>query len=254
LTGTFALKLTVPSTWAQSGQVGSGNGTFVFRLRLQAKQVGDQVTVQLRECGQVVPPVHAWLPDEDHLFTYPNSLYDTEVLPSASATMTRGDSTPTSSLSLPSVAMQMGLNLSDPLNYAWPSTAAGLSPSVRVDNEGDGRPGVTAIYSTAGNYEYPRTSALLIPQRAQQAHVAVRWIFSMTGALTDCDSSTGDVTMASIDTRVLGCRHADNSVCSASEANHLDTNLPQFKFSKATYVLTRVADDAKCPAVRSALP
>jgi hypothetical protein len=253
LTGTYALKFTVPTTWPSSAQLSSGSGTFEFRLRLRATHVDNQATIQLRECSQKLPAIHAQLANEDHLLTYPDSLYDSGKLPGASATMTLGDSTPKSSLSLPPVALEMGVDLNDPLNDAWPSTAAALLDAVRVDVEGDGNPGVTGIYSTSGRYVYPRTSTSLIPQRAQQVYLAVRWVFSMSGVLTSCDGSEGDVTLAKLDSRIVGCRHADGSLCSTSEANHLDTNLPKFRFGAATYVLSRVAEDASCQAVR-ALP
>jgi len=251
LTGTFALKLTVPSTWASNGQLSGGSGNFVFRMRLRATQVGNAVSIQLRECGEVVPAFHATLVNEDCLFTYPNSLFDTEVLPSASATMTLGDSTPSSPLSLPPVAMEMGVNLADPLNDPWPATPAGLSTSVRVDAEGDGNPAVTAVYLNTGGYVYPRTSATLGAQRAQQTYIAVRRIFSMTGMLTSCDGSQGSVTLSKLDSRILGCRHADGSLCSASESNHLDMYQPKYQFSAATYVMSRVTDNASCSAVRA---
>ncbi|HEY6878067.1 MAG TPA: hypothetical protein VI299_08600 [Polyangiales bacterium] len=254
LTGTYAVKMTVPTTWPGTAQISGGSGTFEFWLKMGATHVGNQAAVQLRECHQHVPVIRSLLVAENYLFTYPDSLFDSEVLPSFSATMTLGDSTPSSSLSLPPVAMELGVNLSDPLNDPWPNNAASLPDALRVDAEGDGNPSVTAIYSNAGIYVYPPTSASLFAQRAQQAYIAVRWVFSMTGALTSCDGSQGSVTLAKIDSRIVGCRHADGSLCSVAEANHLDTNLPKFQFGAGTYVLSRVAADAVCPAVRAALP
>ncbi len=251
LTGTYALKLTVPTTWPSSGQLSGGSGTFEFRLRLSATHLDNQATIQLRECAHKVPVIHAQLANEDHLLTYPDSLFDSEKLPSTSATMTLGDSTPMSSLSLAPVAMELGVDLNDPLNDAWPSTAAALPSSSRVDVEGDGNPSVTAVYSNSGRYMYPRTSTSLFPQRAQQVYIAVRWVFSISGMLTGCDGSAGNVTLSKLDSRIVGCRHADGSLCSANEANHLDTNLPRFQFGTASYVLSRVAVDASCSAVRA---
>ncbi|MDB4972023.1 MAG: hypothetical protein JWN48_364, partial [Myxococcaceae bacterium] len=162
-----------------------------------------------------------------------------------------GDGTPNSSLSLPAVAMEMGVNLNDPLNDAWPSTAATFPAAIRVDAEGDGNPAVTAIYANSGGYVYAPTSSTVGTQRAQQAHIGVRRVFSMNGMLTGCDGSAGAVVLAKLDTRTLGCRHADGSLCSASEASHLDSNAPKYQFGAGTYVLSRVAEDAACPAVRA---
>jgi hypothetical protein len=146
----------------------------------------------------------------------------------------------------------MGVNMANPTTGSWPSLASGLTS---VDMDGDGRPGVTAMYSNAGSLEYPRTSTSFIATRADTPYAASRVSFSLSGTVSSCTQSSGSGTFTHIDTRIFACRRDTGSQCSASDANFLDQNCLNYNMpSTATYTLVKVANGASCATIRAALP
>jgi hypothetical protein len=193
---------------------------------------------------------------ETYNYGYPNSLFDGNFLPAAAATVTLGSSSPGATFSLAPAATQMGINMADPINGSWPNLASGIAAGIRVDMDGDGRAGVSAVYSNAGSLEYPRTSnSIFSITRADLPYVASRVAFSLGGTLTSCTQASGSGTFTHIDTRIFACRLSGGSACSTSDANFLDQNCVNYTMpSTATYTLVKVADGAACSTIRAALP
>lgn len=255
LSGTWALKMSVAGSWPNATYIRGGSGTFLFWMKLQGTHTGTSIAATLTECGRYVPDFSATMVSETYNYGYPNSLFDGSFLPSTSTTITLGSSSPGASLTLPLSATQMGVNMADPINGSWPSAASGIASGIRVDMDGDGRPGVTAAYSNAGSLEYARTSTSLIATRADQPYAASRVSFSLSGTVSSCTQSSGTGTFTHIDTRIFGCRRDTGSQCSASDATFLDSNCLNYNMpSSATYTLVKVANGASCAAVRAALP
>jgi hypothetical protein len=254
--GTYALKLTLASTWSSGSVIASGSGTFNFWMKVQATQAGNSLAVSVTECGRYIPPFRASLVSETFLYGYPNSLFDGNFLPSSATTATLGNSSPTASFALPRMATQMGVNMADPINGSWPSTAAGIAAGIRVDMDGDGKPGVTAEYANGGSYIYPRTSSSLFGyNRADNPYVASRVSFSLSGSMSSCTAGSGTASFTHVDTRIFACNRASSTTdCTAAEADFLDTNCLNYALGSASYSLLKVANGASCSTIRAALP
>jgi hypothetical protein len=252
LSGTWALKMSVAGTWPNATYIRGGSGTFQFWMKLQGTHTGNSIAATLTECGRYVPDFSATMVSETYNYGYPNSLFDGNFLPSSSTTITLGSSSPGATFALPLSATQMGVNMANPISGTWPSAASGLTS---VDTDGDGHPGVTAMYSNAGSLEYPRTSTSFIATRADLPYAASRVSFSLSGSVTSCTQSSGSGTFTHIDTRIFGCRRDTGAQCSASDANFLDQNCLNYNMpSTATYTLVKVANGASCATIRAAVP
>ena len=254
LQGTFAIKMQIPVTWPETDALRSGSGTFTYWFKLQASDGGGAVTTTLNQCGRRVPPLRVKLVNETFLFEYPDRLFDQTppFMPSSTAALALGGRAPGSTLGLPLSAVLLGTTMSDPVNGTWPGRASSLT---RVDHDGDGKPGVTAHYSNAGQYSQPRAGTSLFDDRVSDPYVAARVVLSLSGRLDSCTRSTGSATVRSIDTRIFGCRIAGRSRdCSSGEADFLDRNTPDYRTSSGSYSMLKVSDGATCADVERALP
>jgi hypothetical protein len=255
LSGTYALRMNMQGSWPADGQVQAGSGTFNFWMKVQATHSGNNLSVALTECGRFIPDFRTTIVNELINYGYPNSLFDGNFLPSTTSTVTLGSSSPGASFTLPRSAVQMGVNMADPINGAWPSSASGIGTGIRVDHDRDGKAGVTAVYSNTGGHSHPRTSTAFIGfNRADNPYVASRVSFSLSGSMTSCTQGSGTANFAFVDTRIFGCsRSGSNTDCTASEADFLDRNCLEYDLGSATYSLLKVADGASCATIRSSL-
>jgi len=156
---------------------------------------------------------------------------------------------------MPLVALELGIEMADPINDPWPATAAEIPTNMRVDMDGDGSEGVVAHYSGENGYSYARTSSSVFgTSRTDQVDIASRVTFSLQGALTSCETSAGTAAFTHLNARLYACQHPDDTACTTTEADFLDTNLIQYTPGAASYQLSRVADGASCADIRAALP
>lgn len=251
LSGTYALKLTVPVTWSGTSLLSSGSGTHTFWARAQLTQSGSALTGTLTVCGNVVPDFSASsFINEDYGLTYPNTIFDrSSFTPTTSTSFTLGSASPGASLNIARSALMFGVTMTDPVNDAWPS----VSSLRQVDSDGDGKPGVTGLYKTGGRYSNPPANSFA-SVRGERAYMAVRMVFSASGTLNSCTGATGSVSAQDVDYHTVGCRTTGGRDCSTSERDHLDSNGPDYRTSGGSYTLRKIADGANCAAVRSAVP
>src|SRR5690606_35388145 len=117
------------------------------------------------------------------------------VLPATQVTLALTNPSPTAGVTLPPSAVQIGIDMADPVNDPWPARASNIPSARRVDNEADHKPGATAYYSNSSGYIRPRTSTLLFGfRRAENPYVASRVAFSLSGAFNSCSSASGSAT------------------------------------------------------------
>lgn len=255
LTGSFAVHARVYATWSQTAGLNAGQGWFEWWARLDATHSGNTADVQLRLCGATVPAFTTVLVNEKNLYGYSDSLFDSGALAAQSSTLTLGDSTPDSSISLPTVTFLLGLSMSNPMTDPWPNSAAGIPTANRIDMDNDGNPGVTASFANGGGYVYPRTSSQIIGfNRADREYIAARTSFSLSGTLNGCTQASGPAVFPHIQARVLGCRRSSGSACSSTENDNMDNVSPSFSLNNGSYAMTKVTDGASCATVRAALP
>jgi hypothetical protein len=256
LSGTYALHMTVQGSWPSTSIIASGSGTFEFWMKLRATQSGNSLNASLTECGRFIPRFDARSVNETFSFHYPNSLFDGNFLPSSATTVTLGSSSPGASFTLPATAVQMGVDMAlapfsrNPVTGAWPSQASQIPAANRIDMDGDGRPGVTAEYED--NADHPRTDNNLFAPRSDNPYVASRVSFSLSGSMSSCSGGGGSASFRFIDTRIYACS-LESGECSASQASFLDENCLDYALGSASYTLLKVADNATCAQIRSAL-
>lgn len=251
LTGTFALKLTVDGSWPQTSAIASGSGTFQFWMRAVATQSGTDVALSLSECGRFVPDFRAAPVSEVYSFGYADSLFDASVLPVTATRLSLSSPYLGADLTLLPSAVEMGVSLANPVTDAWPASASGLTS---IDMDGDGKPGVRAVYRGDSGYSFPYTAMSFGAARADRAYVASRVAFSLSGTLSSCTQSTGSASFSHLDTRIFGCRRSAGGDCNGSEADFLDQNALDYTLGDASYTLEKITDSATCADVRAALP
>jgi hypothetical protein len=248
LAGTYALKLTVPTTWPGTSLIDAGSGDFKFWARLVFTQNGTALTGTVTTCDHVVPDFAGGL-NEDYGIIYPASIF-AAALPSLATSATLGGTGPGSSFTLARSALMLGLRMNNPVLDPWPSAGSVM----QVDSDGDGKPGVTATYKSTGGFSRPPVNGFGTA-RAQTGYMAARVVFQLAGTLTSCTQSSGSATVQDIDSRTLGCRISGGSRdCNGSEQNHLDSNAPGYQTRPSTYTLTKVAAGSSCATVRATLP
>jgi hypothetical protein len=254
LTGTWALKITSPTTWTNATYIRGGSGNHVFWLRMTATQSGNSVTETMLECGRRVPDFAATMVSETYGFSLMTSLFDhaPPYLPTSSATLTLGSTAPGASVSQPLIAFLMGTTMSNPTTATWPNAASSLT---QVDMDADGDPGVRVTYLSGGGYTHPRvSSSIFSTTRAANPYVASRLVFSLQGSLNSCTQASGPATVTHVDTRIFGCELEGGSNCNGSQAGFLDMNCVRYSVGSSTYTMVKIANGASCAAVRSALP
>jgi hypothetical protein len=254
LTGTFALKIVLQTSWAAGSNIQSGNGPHTFWLKLQGTQSGTSVTSSLIECGRDVPPFKASAVSETYKFVLPNTLFDhvPAYLPSSAATLTLSNTSPTATVTLPSTAFLLGTTLTNPVTATWPSAASSLTS---VDMDADGKPGMTLLYDPSGSFSQPRTAATLFATRADKPYSATRLVFSLNGSLSSCTQAAGSANVTHIETRIFGCKMAGSTQdCNATESSFLDANCVKYTLGSATYTMAKIADAGTCADVRAQLP
>ncbi|HKU41732.1 MAG TPA: hypothetical protein VJR89_26425 [Polyangiales bacterium] len=250
ITGSFALKLNVPTSWNSIMYIRAGSGTAVAWAKLQIVQSGTALTGMLIPCGHSMPPQDQTL-GERYGLTYPTATFDrTPSLPSTSFSGSLGGTAPGSSFAVGRAAFMVGAQLNDPLNDAWPNA----SSIQTVDVDADGKRGMTVPYRNGGGYSYPPVNSFGTA-RASAAYDAFRIVFSLNGTLSSCTQASGGGTAQDIEYQLLGCRISGASRdCDSGELNHMLSNSPNFTTSSVSYSMTKVADSATCADVRSALP
>ncbi|MBN1655662.1 MAG: hypothetical protein JXA30_17995 [Deltaproteobacteria bacterium] len=254
LSGTYALKVTVSVTWPDRDLTESGSGTYYSWSKLQATHSGDDVTGTLIECGKNAPAVASSVLPENYKINYLNAIFDhsPSYLPGASISASLNGDSPGATFSMNRTALWMGTTMSDPINDSWPSSASGLTQN---DMDGDGKPGVSAVYLNSGSYDYPPTRDWIPLNEADSVYLAARVVFSLNGTLTSCTQSSGSASVTQTNTHIFGCNYAGSSQdCDASAGSFLDNNQGVFQPGNATYTLVKIDDEATCADVRAALP
>jgi len=154
--------------------------------------------------------------------------------------------------------------------------AGSFAGSAVTDDDGDGKPGITAFPSTASGYALPPTSALFA-YVADQVYIVSRNEIAITGKDMNCatGTGTGTATITLFDNHVVGCHHTammgsgtgTAGECTSDQVGFLDNNRTIYGYdqtmgdtiSKAhpvmgTASIVRLVSTATCADARNALP
>jgi len=159
----------------------------------------------------------------------------------------------------PTVAL-VGLTMSNPLG-PWPSSY--LDPAItKVDADGDGKPGFTAVPRMGGGFGPPPTG--IFQPGADRLYLVSRNVIALDGTITACDTISGTATVSFFDNHVVGCHPTSggNPDCTVgttgqadnSQAGFVDQNRTLYTVTSSTFTAKKVADTATCADVRAALP
>ena len=277
--GTWATRITIDVTWQPQGLMSvilaPGLGTitqWVKGARVQKPATPMALSDDSVVCGIELPPFQATALGLNEVYgvRFTDMLFDDGYLPrftvNAALTPQSGEgfaysTTPT--------AVLLGLTMASPTTDPWPTTV-----TTEDDMDMDGNPGVTVPVATgavqtptptATSYSYIPTNipAPLQPiDLAQSLYLAIRQVTVASGAVKDCDTITGTVsipTIASkpaIDSHILGCALVDGGACTtgaSSEASFVDNSQPVFTpTGTTTFESIRLPPGAACADVRGA--
>lgn len=251
--GTYAVKFSISVSWP-TGVVSGGGGTSVFWGRFTGTQSGNDLAGTLQPCGFTLPDfsLNPVAGNELYQLVLPNTLFDRvpPYIPAVPATFTsaRGFALG-STFSMPTVAIQVGTNLTNPATDPWPTAAA--LPT--LDTDLDGKPGATATYTNGGGYSFPRAN-MTGTVRTDRAYTGTRFAFDGSGNNPSCSELIGNLNFSSFDSHVVGCRISGGADCTTTQRDQADSSRPLATPSSATLRAIKVAANSTCAAVRAALP
>jgi hypothetical protein len=262
--GTWASEIAINVSWAAGGSfdivISPGSGTIKQWLLGTRTVSGTTVTDTTSLCGIQLPAFNS-TNNETYGITFPNSLFDGSDISTFSIPGTVSGSTPTAAYTTTPVAVLLGLTLANPTTATWPATI-----STEVDEDLDTKPGVTANVAQGASFSNVPLdfTVLLNPNgvaRSNRLYVAIRQITSVSAHFTDCDHTSGTVTVPqinskyAIDSHVIGCGLAGSATdCSANQTSFVDQNQPVFVPKTTTFTSTRVAAGTTCATVRGTFP
>jgi hypothetical protein len=263
------VKITLAVTWPGQLAGAAGSGTVHIWLRAQNTVSGTAVTSVIQTCESSLPDIP--LSGAGQIVTggskvqieIPNAVWDQPTMPKFNATGTQGGWDPGSPVTTNSTVGLVGLKQTASWvtpSTAWPSSFSGFSPSDLSDDDGDGKPGITAVATKGNGYVLPPTSlgAFGSAPSADKLYIVSRNAFSLSGTMTSCDTESGTAQVPLFENHVVGCHVSNGSDCTnggaGSQADFVDQSRTVYQVGMATYEGKRLADNATCADVRSALP
>lgn len=152
----------------------------------------------------------------------------------AATTGTLGGWTIGSSFTIDPTLSVYGLKPSSALSSAsspWPCSESSIPESDIADDDGDGRPGITATPSSAAGFSLPATALATTAPFGPQADaldVAMRTQLSLDGTSTSCTEIAGTASVSLLNSHVIGCRLVGGAQCAASQWDFVDSNSPVY--------------------------
>jgi hypothetical protein len=274
--GTWATQISIDVSWQPQGltsvilQPGSGTIVqWVKGVRTQNPAAPTALTDQAVVCGISLPDFQATALGLNQVYgiRFPDTLFDDQYVPPFTVNGALNDSLTTYSST--ATAVLLGLTMANPTTDPWPA-----SITTADDMDQDGNPGVT-VAAAQGPLAAPKgatTSYSFIPTgipslvtpypAATTLYLAIRQVTILSGAVQDCNTISGQVTIPviaskpAIDSHVLGCTEIGGSQCttgSQSQASFVDNSQPVFTPSgNTTFTMIRMPDTATCADVRGA--
>jgi hypothetical protein len=225
-----------------------------------------------RVCGVTLPPFYSTTLCEAYLPQFPNQLWESSALPHLAMSGRYECSGAGCVLSLNPQTYLLGFDLANP-EAPWPTSSqtatlqcpAGRQAQCFPDHDGDGKPGVQLNLATTGQapakatacpsgYGYRGTpvSASIAAifdgvRRANRLQLGARMKTGGSFRLgDDCATARGSAVAEYVDSRAYGCliepgtydfplgaRAGANELCTSSEAQFMDANLPVYELLSA---------------------
>jgi hypothetical protein len=274
--GTWATRITVDVSWTPQGVMSlvlaKGQGTitqWVKGVRTQAPNAPLALSDDSVVCGIALPDFQATGIglNANYGVRFPDSLFDNAYIPPFTV---NGALTPLNAggyvYSTTPTAVLLGLTMTNPTTDPWPTTV-----TTSDDMDEDGHPGVTVGVATGATVSPMGTVTAYsdiptdIPPPfqpidfANSLYLAIRQVTIASGAVKDCNTISGTVSIptigskAAIDSHILGCALVDGGQCTSTPAAFVDNSEPIFApTGTTTFQSIRVDAGASCGDVRSA--
>ena len=250
--GIAAVKLEVDVSWGGGLAIQEGGGQLDIWFKANLDQDGNVIAVSGQPCNVDIPDfqTNALAGNEPIGTQWPQGFWSKPNMPAIDLQVNLASSEVGSQLTIPAGPMILGASMSDELNDPWPGNWSGVNA---VDHDGDGKPGVTTVAKTGSSYGLPRLDIIDDAVRADQIYLAFRTILALDGVIDSCGSASGAATFT-MEQHAVGCRVKDGDDCTTSQVDLLDSNMPQFQVSSASFLLKKVAASATCADILAALP
>lgn len=258
---TEALKLTLSVTWPGTlavQQPSAPGSLFIWLLSSYSVDSQNKLSGKVRTCGNQTPPITLTMTGAASVgapmgataqvqITIPTSVWNAPTMPTTAVTGTLGGWNIGSSFSVDPVVTLSGLKATS--TWASPSTMWPASVSMGsvfpmgdiTDDDGDGKPGITATPSKAAPFYVPRTG--LDPTTSpptDKLYVALRTALSLNGKSTSCTEGAGTATVTLLNNHVIGCHIPDadggaGTDCIDTQYDFIDSNTTAYVAMGGTY-------------------
>jgi len=283
---TMALKLTLSSTWPLTLAVRQGMGDVaIWLLSNYTVDSQNRLAGRVKTCGNKTPPIT--LTDNGAAsvgastgttaqvqITIPSTVWNAPSMPTTPVTGMLGGWNVGSSLSVDPVVTLSGLSPTSQwasASTAWPmavSSGSAIPMSDIRDDDGDGKPGITATPSSQMPYYVPRTGFLMgstLSPPTDKIYVVLRTELSLFGLSTSCTEGAGTATVNLLNNHVVGCHIPDvdggaGTDCIDTQYDFIDQNTTAYMVMGGTYVSKILASGTgdggavTCDDVLSAVP
>lgn len=253
MTGKWALKVSLPVSWKNSGTPkGAGD---VIEWALIDRSISGTTVVETGNVCKLVLPDYGVV-GHRYALMFPSPLgFDA---PFSTTAAFDGFKVGTS-YTTPLTAIVLGASLASPTADAWPSSETLVNNVQRklvpyaTDDDGDGKPGITATVKLGVEYSYLPTSDI---QLADKAYVSLRLSSSLSGTIDECATVTGSVPVVSLDLAIVGCHLFPLSAeCSNAARKSVDGSRPVYESaSKGDFLMQKLDASADCAHVIATLP
>jgi hypothetical protein len=236
-------------TWPGGLATAGGTGPVHIWSKVTFTANGNTLSATAQACGSVLPStvLSALVGGGSVQIDIPNAAWDAASMPRFTFTATQTGWNVGSTISYTSNAL-VGFT-ADP--GSWPTASSGISG--RVDADGDGAVGLTAVARTGSGFVIPPVD-ILMTARADKVYIVTRNSNSVVVTRTSCDQLTSTTTYTNFDNHVVGCHVAGGQDCDTAQATFVDNNRTVYVVSSATVQTKLVPDSATCADVRAALP
>jgi hypothetical protein len=135
-----------------------------------------------------------------------------------------------------------------------------------TDDDGDGKPGITATPRNDMGFYVPRTSlAPASSSPTDKLYVVLRTALGLYGTSTSCTDGTGTATVTHLDNHVVGCHIPDadggaGTDCDNVAYDFIDSNTTAYEVTTGTYTSKQITTGTgtggavTCDDVLKALP
>jgi hypothetical protein len=262
-----ATRITLSVSWPATLSGNGGSGPVdIWLLADLVAGTGGNLTGNTRICGVTLPSDvlngagQLVTGGTKVLVTLPAALWNAPSMPTFGVTGTTEGWSVGSAISFTPVVALIGLRLPD-ADIAWPSSTWSFPSATSFpDDDGDGKPGITAIPLSTAGYTLPPTGlgALGSAPTADKIYVALRSELALSGHRTSCADVSGTATVKYFDNHVVGCHVYGGSDCTTGSANtqadFVDQARTLYQPGSATFEAKVLSPGADCGDALSALP